>query len=66
MISIVSGVAVFLYPSAGALTLAFFVGLYATFVGFLLLILAFRVWQLTKRSDALSDAANPSPRRAST
>jgi hypothetical protein len=66
VISIVFGLVVFLYPPAGALALAFIVGLYATFVGFLLLILAFRVWQLTKRSGALGDAANPSPRPAST
>jgi uncharacterized membrane protein HdeD (DUF308 family) len=66
VISIVFGLVVFLYPPAGALALAFIVGLYATFVGFLLLILAFRVWQLTKRSGALGDAANPLPRRAST
>ena len=65
MISIVFGVAVFLYPPAGALAVAYFVGLYATFVGFLLLIPAFRVWQLTKRSGALGYAANPSPRRGS-
>jgi uncharacterized membrane protein HdeD (DUF308 family) len=48
VISIVFGVVVIVFPPAGALAIAFLVGLYATVIGILLLVLAFRVRQWAK------------------
>jgi hypothetical protein len=62
-ISIVFGMVVIVFPPAGALAIAFLVGLYATVIGILLLVLAFRVRQRAKHLGGLSDGSKYSPRR---
>jgi uncharacterized membrane protein HdeD (DUF308 family) len=61
-LSIAFGVLVFLFPPAGALAMAFIVGVYATFLGVLLLALAYRAKRWGGRHETPSGIGEGTPR----
>jgi uncharacterized membrane protein HdeD (DUF308 family) len=62
LVSVVFGMLVFLFPPAGALALAFMAGFYAIFIGVVLLALALRARNWTRRSGSSDGRVSEVPR----